>query len=186
MRLIHLAQMAGIHEPLSRCQDRLQIDVTAFSPQPEHRLVSSFADERALVDAVLASCYIPVAYEDPIFLAKHGFCIDGCALHFLPNARFVVSPYHCHLGDISPAEEYSGTLVFNLLHGSDVLRLFEDGYLDACRWLEKGASSRRKERAALAEGGQTASLRALAVKGIQVGASIFGLRLRGPRISKKG
>ena len=66
------------------------------------------ADEAAVLDAVLASCYIPIAYEAPVVLAtpRLGFCVDGCAMNFLPAASLVVSPYHAHQADVAPATEF--------------------------------------------------------------------------------
>lgn len=124
----------------------LELSVTRFAPWPEHVVVDEFRKQEELVDTVLASCYLPVAYEIPKRLRNLGFCVDGCALQFLPNAQCVVSPYHCHLPDVGPAAEYPRSLVFNLMHGDDVLRLFEDGYLDTIRWLERGGTSKLFER----------------------------------------
>uniref|UniRef100_A0A7S4QNP9 PNPLA domain-containing protein n=1 Tax=Alexandrium monilatum TaxID=311494 RepID=A0A7S4QNP9_9DINO len=121
---IEAARSAGL-DPLQAADGRLAVSVTSLSPHPTHTVVTEFRSDQALLDAVLASCYIPVAYEQPIVLDGLGFCIDGCVSAFLPNTRCVVSPYHCHLADVTPTEEYEGTLVFNLLHGDDVLRLFE-------------------------------------------------------------
>jgi len=127
----------------------LAISVTRFNPWPVHAQITEFQSVEAVVQSVLASCYIPVAYEVPIVLPSLGFCIDGCVCNFLLNATCVVSPYHVHLADICPAREYPGALVFNLVHGDDVLRLFEDGYLDCVAWLLAGSPSRFKERQGL-------------------------------------
>ena len=164
-------------EPLAKLAPggRLRVSVTRFSPQPEHVVVSRFASEDELLDAVLASCYIPVAYESPVVLAQHGFCVDGCALHFLPTADAVLSPYHCHLAEVTPREQYPRAMVFNLLHASDILRLFEDGYLDTVRWLESGGASRDAERRAKADGVPLASMRALVSEGVSVALEIAGL-----------
>lgn len=124
----------------------LEISVTRFAPWPEHVVVSTFDDEQMLIDTVLASCYIPVAYEKPKRLSEIGFCIDGCAAHFMPNAQYVASPYHCHNAEIMPEHEYPRQMVFNLLHGDDVLRLFEDGFLDTIHWLDQGAPSKLFDR----------------------------------------
>mmetsp|Transcript_35737 Transcript_35737/g.111544 ORF Transcript_35737/g.111544 Transcript_35737/m.111544 type:complete len:146 (+) Transcript_35737:1-438(+) len=144
--------------------------------------MTEFPSDEAVLDAVLASFYIPVAYEQPMVLPGLGVCLDGCVCSFLPNVRCVISPYHCHLADIFPAEEYECTLVFNLLHGDDVLRLFEDGYLDCLRWLERGAPSRFGERkGSFAPRG--ASFLALLKQGFLVFLSLAGLRR--PRPAKE-
>lgn len=138
----------------------LEVSVTRFNPWPEHVVVSEFYEEKTLIDVVLASCYIPVAYESPKMLPQFGFCIDGCAVHFLPEAQLVASPYHCHNADIAPEHEYPRELVFNLLHGDDVLRLFEDGYVDTVRWLEQGGNSQlfQRQEAAAEAGASTRTL----------------------------
>lgn len=171
---IDAARSAG-HDPMQAVAGRLSVSVTSFSPFPTHRLVEEFKNEQDLLDAVLASCYIPVAYEQPVVLPGLGFCIDGCVCSFLYNTRCVVSPYHVHWADISPAEEYDGTLVFNLLHGEDVLRLFEDGYLDCLKWLERGAPSNfDKRRGAFSSQGK--SFRALVWQGLRTFLSLAGVR----------
>ena len=150
------------------------MSVTCFRPVPTHAVVSEFSSEQELLDAILASCYIPIAYEDPVVLENLGFCVDGCVCSFLPNAKCVVSPYHCHLGDIAPAQEYDGSLVFNLLHGQDVLRLFEDGYLDCVKWLDAGAPSNAGKRARQFYGSSTKSLQALLFQGLRVFLNMAG------------
>ena len=56
---------------------RLRVSVTRFAPLPEHLELCRFGDAEALLDAVLASCYIPIAYEAPVCIPPHGFCVDG-------------------------------------------------------------------------------------------------------------
>lgn len=157
-----------------RLGGRLLVSVTRFAPQPVHAVVSSFADTEEVLDAVLASCYIPIAYESPVVVRGLGFCIDGCALSFLPTADAVISPYHCHTAEVSPGEQYPHAMVFNLLHGSDILRLFEDGYLDTVRWLEGGGASRDAERRAKVSGKRCASTRALVAEGVRVALDLVG------------
>ena len=171
-----LAKLAPGDMPGDTPGDRLRVSVTRFAPQPEHVVVSGFASEAELLDAVLASCYIPVAYESPVVLPRHGFCIDGCALRFLPAADLVISPYHVHLAEATPRAQYPSSMVFNLLHASDILRLFEDGYLDTVRWLEEGGgASRDAERRAKAGAAPIASsMRALVAEGVGVALEIAG------------
>eukprot|EP00928_Gymnodinium_smaydae_P066471 TRINITY_DN49481_c0_g1_i1.p1 TRINITY_DN49481_c0_g1~~TRINITY_DN49481_c0_g1_i1.p1 ORF type:complete len:396 (+),score=55.03 TRINITY_DN49481_c0_g1_i1:77-1189(+) len=181
---IKVARDAG-REPL-KCLEHgsLSVSVTHFTPLPTHLEVVNFKSDENVVQTVLASCYIPIAYEWPIRLPGLGFCIDGCVCSFLPNATCVVSPYHVHMADICPAEEYPGTLVFNLLHGDDVLRLFEDGYLDCLAWVQAGAPSRSKERGG-ALGQQGASFMALLAQGWHVLKSIAGIAPPEPRGRKQ-
>ena len=157
-------------------QGRLRVSVTRFAPLAEHLELRHFADAEALLDAVLASCYIPIAYEAPVRIAPHGFCVDGCSLHFLPDADLLISPYHCHLAEIAPArEQYPYTMVFNLLHSSDILVLWEDGYLDTVRWLQSGGASRRPERDARQREVRFASMRALLGEAMQMVLETTGL-----------
>ena len=79
----------------------LGLGLAKSKPKPKPKLNPN----QALLDAVLASCYIPIAYEAPVCIAPHGFCVDGCSLHFLPDADVLISPYHCHLAEISPARQ---------------------------------------------------------------------------------
>ena len=70
--------------PFLDLRSRLEVSVTRFAPWPVHVVVGSFQDKRSIsVDTVLASCYLPVAYESP----KTGFCGDDCALQFPPKAQ---------------------------------------------------------------------------------------------------
>lgn len=155
---------------------RLTVGVTRFNPWPEHVSVGAFSGEQELLDVVLASCHIPVAYETPVVLGKGlGFCIDGCALDFLPEADVVISPFHCHAPEIGPLKEYPGSMNFSLLHGEDILRLFEDGYLDAVRWLKAGAPSRRGERETT-RARPLISHRLLVSQGFRVALSALGWR----------
>ena len=85
----------------------------------------------------------------------------------------MLSPYHCHAADVFPREEYPRALVFNLQHADDTLVLFEEGYLDALRWLEAGAPSRRDERAQMARA-PVASGRALLHEGVRVLLELCG------------
>jgi len=144
--VVELAHKMGLENPSSHCDGRLFVDVTQFTPLPKSKTVSKFGGEDHLIDVGLASSYIPVVFEEPITLPDLGLCLDGVILNPHPNAQFVISPFHDHLPDITPAKEYPTALLFNTLHGDDVLRLFEDGYLDCMRWLEAGAPSRTDER----------------------------------------
>ena len=155
---------------------KLEVSLTQFLPMPTHTMETEFHDTSQLLNTVLASCYIPIAYEWPIVLPGRGFCVDGCALRFLPNADCVVSPYHCHTADVTPTSEYPRAMVFNLLHPDDVLTLFEDGYMDAVRWLEAGGSSRTTEREKLQRNPTSASLRALWSEGWRVFQEMCAMR----------
>ena len=164
--------------PVDRLEgERLRVSVTRFNPWPQHATISSFSDEDAVLDAVLASCYIPVAYEAPVVLnaPRLGFCVDGCAISFLPQASCVVSPYHEHRAEIAPAVEFPAALVFSLVHADDVLALFEAGYRDTVRWLESGAPSRERQRATKSAQAAGGGLGAFATVALQVLLEIAGV-----------
>ena len=135
-----LAESAN-DEPLARVASSGRLRVLGWRPRP-HIVVKSFASEAELLDAVDVSCHMPQPYKNEVVLAEL-----GCShLHFVPMADLVMSPYHCHLADVTPREEYPQAMASDLLHAADVLRLFEDGYLDTVRWLESGGISRDAER----------------------------------------
>lgn len=46
-------------------RSRLSVGVTAFTPAPKHIIVGDFESPKELTSAVLGSCYIPIAFEDP-------------------------------------------------------------------------------------------------------------------------
>jgi hypothetical protein len=117
----------------------------------------------------------PPLDEIPIVLKRYGFCVDGCALHFLPSADLVISPYHCHRAEVTPRHEYPRAMVFSLLHADDILTLFEEGYRDTVQWLESGGTSRDAERRAHAEGVPCASMRSLVDEASKVFLSIAGI-----------
>ena len=164
-------------DPVSRLDGRLRVSVTRFNPAPQREVITSYPDEAALLDVVLASCFIPVAYESPVVLSTPGlgFCVDGCAMDFLPMASCVVSPYHSHSADIYPAVEYPTALVFSMVHADDVLKLFEDGYLDTVRWLEAHRPCRERERAAVCAQ-PAGGLAAFAAVALQAFLELLGLK----------
>ena len=96
-------------------------------------------------------------------------------MNFLPMASCVVSPYHAHNAEIFPAIEYPTALVFSLVHSDDVLKLFEDGYLDTVRWLEGHAPSREPQRRA-AETQSAAGLAAFVAVAAQAFLELLGVQ----------
>eukprot|EP00401_Gymnodinium_catenatum_P066869 CAMPEP_0117492074 /NCGR_PEP_ID=MMETSP0784-20121206/18395_1 /TAXON_ID=39447 /ORGANISM="" /LENGTH=355 /DNA_ID=CAMNT_0005286885 /DNA_START=70 /DNA_END=1137 /DNA_ORIENTATION=+ len=124
----------------------LRIRTTALGPLPFARDLTDFASQADLELAVLASCYIPVVWEEPIWLKGVGPCLDGGATGFLVDGDFVFGPYHSNLPDVGPEREYPRQLVFQPVDAQDLLRLFEDGYRDCARWVAVGCPSRRTER----------------------------------------
>jgi len=66
-------------------------------------------------------------------------------------------------------------MVFNLLQSSDILVLWEDGYLDTVRWLQSGGASHRSERDARQREVRFASMRALVGEAMQMVLEMSGL-----------
>lgn len=125
---------------------KLNIATTCFRPSPSLREITTFKNSSELEQAVLASCYIPVVWEDPIWLPDIGPCLDGGVSGFSVDGDFVFGPYHSNFPDVGPSAEYSRQLVFQPVDARDMLRLFEDGYRDCARWVEAGCPSRHAER----------------------------------------
>jgi len=136
----------GVDVGKATANSKLSVGTTAFDPLPYRHEISSFASQLELEEVVLASCYIPVVWEDPIWLRHIGPCLDGGASGFHVQGDFVFSPYHSNLPDVGPAVEYPRQLVFEPVDARDMLRLFEDGYRDCARWITEGCQSRREER----------------------------------------
>eukprot|EP00927_Polykrikos_kofoidii_P051040 TRINITY_DN44855_c0_g1_i1.p1 TRINITY_DN44855_c0_g1~~TRINITY_DN44855_c0_g1_i1.p1 ORF type:complete len:354 (+),score=52.69 TRINITY_DN44855_c0_g1_i1:105-1166(+) len=127
--------------------ERLRVNITELNPLPQARELRNFASQRDLEQGVLASCYIPVVWEEPIWLSGGvGPCLDGGATRFLIDGDFVFGPYHSNIPDLCPETEYPRQLVFQPVDLQDLYRLFEDGYRDALRWIENGCPSRKAER----------------------------------------
>ncbi|CAK9108095.1 unnamed protein product [Durusdinium trenchii] len=127
----------------------LQVGVTAFDVAPQLKEIKDFQSAKDVEETVLASCYIPVVWEEPIWLKDLGPCLDGGPFGFLIDGDVVFSPYHSNVPDVGPAEEYPRTLVFQPVDAQDMLRLFEDGYRHCVSWIQQGCPSRRSERQAV-------------------------------------
>lgn len=112
----------------------------------KYLVASEFESVEQVCDAVLASCFIPVAYEEMIIYKDFGFIVDGCLSAPPLQADIVISPYEEHLPDVCPKESFPTSLVFSLLHKDDVVSLFEKGYLDAVEWINNGCVTREPER----------------------------------------
>lgn len=125
---------------------KVRIGTTAFTPLPSLHEITSCETGTVLEQAILASCYIPVVWEDAIWLPDIGPCLDGGASGFLVDGDVVFGPYHSNHPDVGPAEEYPRQLVFQPVDARDMLRLFEDGYRDCARWIQAGCPSRQAER----------------------------------------
>jgi hypothetical protein len=50
------------------------------------------------IRAVLASCYIPLVWEDPVMLPGRGLVVDGGASTFVVDADLVIGPPPQHNG----------------------------------------------------------------------------------------
>jgi len=137
---------------------RLRIKVTEFAPLPSARELVEFNSQHELEQSVLASCYIPVVWEEPIWLPGIGPCLDGGAAGFLVNGDFVFGPYHSNLPDVGPVVEYVRQLVFQPVDEQDIIRLFEDGYRDCAAWIRQGCPSKSQERARKLFGAQSTAL----------------------------
>lgn len=149
-------------EPLAKIAESGRLRVLGWRPRPTI-VKKSFASEDDLLDAVEDSCHMPQPYKNAVVLAEL-----GCShLHFVSMADTVLSPYHDHLAEVTPREEYPREMASDVLHAADILRLFEDGYIDAVRWLESGGASRDEERRAIngVHGQPIPSLRALVSDG---------------------
>jgi len=125
-----------------RASEGLQISVTALDPLPSRREITHFDSDSAVVNTLLASCYIPIVWEWPVWLPSLGLCLDGGASGFLVDGDLVVGPYHSCLPDVKPRVEFPRHLVFQPVGRSDLLRLFEEGWRDAARWAATGHTNR--------------------------------------------
>lgn len=129
-----------------RARGRLGIGVTAFLPTPQLVRVREFHTAQDLMTTLLGSCYIPVAFETPMWCKKMGPLWDGGIFEFATQGDFVASPYVESRPDVHPKTPYLKSFSFFPPHEEDAVRIFEDGYMDCLRWLEAGAPSRFAER----------------------------------------
>lgn len=88
------------HDALQRCNGRLHIVTTKLWPAPTltPTVISTFCDEEMLIDAVAASCFIPLYSARRLYTHIHGFgksqFIDGGVLAFMPPIGDVkISPF---------------------------------------------------------------------------------------------
>lgn len=137
---------SGKKVSLETAGGKLSVGTTVLSPWPCFHEVTAFESSFSLQQAVLASCFIPVVWEDSVWLQGVGPCLDGGASGFMVNGDIVVSPYHSNLPEVGPPVEYPRQLVFQPIDAGDMLRLFEDGYRDCAQWIDAGCPSRRDER----------------------------------------
>ncbi|CAJ1361983.1 unnamed protein product [Effrenium voratum] len=133
-------------ENFRRSKDRLSVGVTTWEPVPGRRCIDSFSNVQELVTAVLGSCYIPVAFEVPQWSQEHGPFWDGGIFEFASQGDVVASPYENVLPDVGPETPYPKCFSFFPPHEADAVSLFEDGYMDCLRWLQKGAPSNTTAR----------------------------------------
>lgn len=165
-----------IHE--ATAEGRVSLGVTVLDPLPTQHQITNCASSKELEDAVLASCYIPVVWEQTIWLKDLGLCIDGGASGFLLDGDVVISPYHSNVPDVGPIDEYPRQLVFQPVDARDMVRLFEDGYQDCVRWVEGGCRSQRSVRQAKLQ--ISSSVGALLREGMDTFLEVAGIRNKVP------
>lgn len=172
-------------------RNRLGIPVTAFLPMPQRVRVENFSTVEDLIGTLLGSCYIPVAFETPQWSASLGPLWDGAIFEFAAQGDIVASPYANTLPDIMPERPYPAHFSFFPPHGDDVVRIFEDGYMDCLRWLEAGCPTRAAAREAAfgnEEGGLGPMLREAKcfLKRIMWGESLAQARLEAVALCTTG
>jgi len=155
---------------------RLRIGVTALDPLPFFHEVTEYKSSLDIQEAILASCSVPIVFEQTIWLPGLGPCLDGGASRFVVDGDFVFSPYKSSTPDLGPEKEYSRQLVFGTVHAEDMLRLFEDGYRDCARWVEAGCPSRKEERSKAIE--STNNVSTLFKEGWDTLLEVTGIRVK--------
>jgi len=140
-----LRQQYANPEKFDAARSRLAVGATALNPVPEHVVEQDFETPEELVSAVLGSCYIPVAFEEPQWSRRNGPLLDGGILGFQVKGDVVVSPYRENLPDIGPEVPHPRSLVFFPPNRADAVALLEDGYNDCLAWLAAGAPMTMKD-----------------------------------------
>lgn len=172
-----MCSFGGGESAYKRASGQVDFGVTTFEPFPVRRQLGEFASNEALVRAVLATCYIPVVWEETVWLRGLGFCLDGAASGFMVDGDVVVGPYHSGHPDIYPPREFPRQLVFKPVAMPDLLRLFEEGWRDAAQWAKSGgpmAREARQRQMAVAGFG----MRTLLQEGAATFLEVVGLRRR--------
>ena len=109
-----------------------------------NRLVSTFRNNDELIDALLASCYIPVYYERPA-LFKGTVVLDGGLTDNLPvsplhpHVTVTVSPNEQHDADVRPPESRVYPEWFSLFptNAQDLEAIRQDGYVHMAMYMSK-------------------------------------------------
>ncbi|XP_030513257.2 patatin-like phospholipase domain-containing protein 2 [Rhodamnia argentea] len=139
----------------TRSNGRVRIAVTQILRRPRGLLVDQFDSKEDLINAVLASSFIP-GYTAPLpaTLFRNRLCIDGAATMFMPPTSAAQTVRVCAFPatqlklqgigispDCNPGNRGSAREVFSWAlkpAEDDILdRLFELGYLDAAVWGEE-------------------------------------------------
>ncbi|KAF8019467.1 hypothetical protein BT93_G0219 [Corymbia citriodora subsp. variegata] len=139
----------------TRCNGRVRIAVTEILPKPSGLLVDQFDSKEDLINAVLASSFIP-GYMAPQLatLFRDRLCIDGALTMFMPPTSAAQTVRVCAFSatqlrlqgigispDCNPENRGNFKEVFNWAvqpAEDDILdRLFKLGYLDAAVWAEE-------------------------------------------------
>eukprot|EP00929_Paragymnodinium_shiwhaense_P115342 TRINITY_DN84124_c0_g1_i1.p1 TRINITY_DN84124_c0_g1~~TRINITY_DN84124_c0_g1_i1.p1 ORF type:complete len:370 (+),score=46.12 TRINITY_DN84124_c0_g1_i1:65-1174(+) len=156
---------------------KLQLSVTCLSPLPCRKELSSFASNEELMSSALGSCFIPVVWEETTWSRHYGLCLDGAISGFVDHGDIVVGPYHSTFPDIYPQKEFPRALVFAAIAKDDMLRLFEEGFRDAHKWLSAGgAASPDRVRAREELCARSGGLAAMVLEGFACLLEVVGLR----------
>jgi len=176
IREVCVRAMEGKDVKQATAGEKLRLGTTLLSPLPSYHEVSAYETPLDLQQAVLASCFIPVVWEDPIWLRDLGPCLDGGASGFAIDGDVVVSPYHSSVPDLGPEVEYPRALVFQPIDARDMLKLFEDGYRDCLRWIEAGCPSSREQRRTAIAAAVGGGFNTLLMEGWATFLEVSGLR----------
>mmetsp|Transcript_37901 Transcript_37901/g.89671 ORF Transcript_37901/g.89671 Transcript_37901/m.89671 type:complete len:356 (-) Transcript_37901:19-1086(-) len=116
---------------------RLWVSLSALCPQPKNVRASAWASRQELIACCLASCYIPIYYEEPVEFQGH-VGVDGGLTDNQPvtDANTVtVSPWAHGEALIRPSQTYPAS--FSIVPGSreDMEAIYWDGYGACVAWM---------------------------------------------------
>merc|ERR1712154_518163 len=149
---------------------------TVLNLLPGHHEITKFDSFADLQQAVLASCFIPMVWEEVIWLPGIGPCVDGGASSYMVDGDVVMSPNHDSISDVAPAVEFPRHFFFHPIDARDMLRLFEEGYRDCARWIDAGCPSKREVRQAAIATMVGGGVGTLLNKGLTTFLEVVGLR----------
>eukprot|EP00286_Rhodomonas_abbreviata_P008388 CAMPEP_0181324436 /NCGR_PEP_ID=MMETSP1101-20121128/20358_1 /TAXON_ID=46948 /ORGANISM="Rhodomonas abbreviata, Strain Caron Lab Isolate" /LENGTH=181 /DNA_ID=CAMNT_0023432611 /DNA_START=675 /DNA_END=1220 /DNA_ORIENTATION=- len=116
---------------------RLTVAYTSLQPTPKGVRETTWRSKEDLVNCCLASCYIPVYYEEPIEYAGC-VCVDAGLTDNQPVTSLdtvTVSPFSTDDAVIKPTQAYPTS--FSLVPGSraDMEAIYWDGYTAAVAFM---------------------------------------------------